>query len=283
MRVAWVHPSWRDLVIDHLSSDQVARERFLRGCSVHGALLALSRGGGQAGDRQVPLLKHDADWDALTDRVYALVAELETAELVGLIDALAPMLRDLKGTPNEPEANALANSVLARCRSLWNSQRVPIPLLVLEAWLALATRLTPRPEPPAIVVTWAELVPAAAPELADRVGLERFADWLALAQLLLEYDPNRLAGLGFPGHSRRFCEQFLEALEHDGAPTDIGHAIRALTHMPRLIPGLTARANSLRFRLRNLEDLSAPPTFSTAPETVHRTGHLDVQRVLKDL
>ena len=87
MRIAWVHPSWRDLVIEHLSSDPEARERFLHNCSVHGALLALSLGGGHRGERELPLLQCDGDWDALTDRLYTLASELEPAELLGLMDA----------------------------------------------------------------------------------------------------------------------------------------------------------------------------------------------------
>lgn len=64
------------------------RERFLHNCSGHGALLALSLAGGHGGERELPLLKHDTDWDALTDRLYTLVPELEPAELLGRMVAL---------------------------------------------------------------------------------------------------------------------------------------------------------------------------------------------------
>ena len=32
MRVSWVHPSWRDLVIESLAADPVERRRFLSRC-----------------------------------------------------------------------------------------------------------------------------------------------------------------------------------------------------------------------------------------------------------
>jgi hypothetical protein len=54
-RVTWVHPSWRDLVIDHLAGDPLARRRFLERCSLD-VLLALSVGGGATGERRFPLL-----------------------------------------------------------------------------------------------------------------------------------------------------------------------------------------------------------------------------------
>src|ERR687885_217582 len=62
--VTWVHPSWRDLVIDELVLDAAARKEFLENCSVDGLLLALSTGGGRAGTRSLPLLVDDCDWDA---------------------------------------------------------------------------------------------------------------------------------------------------------------------------------------------------------------------------
>lgn len=144
MRVEWVHPSWRDLVIDHLSSDHDARERFLQHCSVHGALLALSLAGGHGGERELPLLKHDTDWDALTDRLYTLVPELEPAELLGLMDALALTIRNLSATPTAPEANALATAVLARLTTVWTTTRTPIALPALEGWFTLAGGCPPN-------------------------------------------------------------------------------------------------------------------------------------------
>jgi hypothetical protein len=287
MRIAWVHPSWRDLVIDHLSSEHEARERFLRNCSVHGALLALSLGGGHRGERELPLLQRDADWDALTDRLYTLVPELEPAELLGLMDGLELTIHDLTGTPAAHEADALATAVLARLTTVWRTARAPIPLPALEAWFTLAGGLSSKPEPPATSVTWTELIPTAAPQLTDGANLERFADWLTLAELLMDYDPGLLAGLGFRGHTERFCAQFLEALERDRrgvAPADIARAVRALNRIPRVFPALAGHADSVRFRLTRDEYLSSTSSLSEPlSQPAPQAGNLDVQRVLADL
>ena len=59
--IGWVHPSWRDLVINELREDTAARRRFLDACALHGTMLALSQQGGIAGERRLPLLVSDSD------------------------------------------------------------------------------------------------------------------------------------------------------------------------------------------------------------------------------
>ena len=73
MGIGWVHPSWRDLVINQLREDTAARCRFLGACGVHGTMLALSQEGGIVGERSLPLLVSHADWDLLGDRLRQLV------------------------------------------------------------------------------------------------------------------------------------------------------------------------------------------------------------------
>ncbi len=287
MRVAWVHPSWRDLVIDHLGSDAAARQHFLRSCSVHGALLALSVAGGRRGDRELPLLRRDADWDALTGRLYDLAPEFEPVELIGLMDALLAMTHDVRGASTQVEVEALATAVLSRVRSLWNTSRGPISIAGLEMWLTLAGRLAAKPDPPAMAMTWAELLPVAAPDLSDRATLERFADWLTLVELLLDHYPGMLGGLGFPGHTPELCERFISSLEVPNErhrPCDVGQTLRALISMPRIAPQLSDRAHRLQERLADLDIVSQRSVTSVgARDPARNTGHLDVQRVLSDL
>jgi hypothetical protein len=291
MRVTWVHPSWRDLVIDHLTREEQARERFLRDCSLHGAQLALSYAGGAAGARTLPLLKRDEDWDALADRVYGLTAELEQGELVALLDAIGGAIGALTLSPAQSELDALARGVLIRVTSLWRASHQPIPLPALEAWLALAKLLSPMPAPPELAVTWVELLPTAVPELADRSGLERFGDWLTLAVLLHDYDPEVLEPLGFPTQGRILLDDFVGLVARDRHTFDadsIEQVIRALTLTGRLEAALEDRSQTLVWLLRGRErygrsfGLEAPSSDVYDPWRPS-PGRLDVQRVLRDL
>ncbi|MFA6445259.1 MAG: hypothetical protein WCV99_23225, partial [Sterolibacterium sp.] len=60
--IDWVHPSFRDLVIDELADDLQLQERYWRGADSHGIAIALSQSGGASGDRRWPLLGHQQCW-----------------------------------------------------------------------------------------------------------------------------------------------------------------------------------------------------------------------------
>ena len=69
-------------MIESLAEDAETRRHFLARCGVDGAALALSGAGGAAGERERPLLREDADWDALGDGLYRLCHELDEVEAI---------------------------------------------------------------------------------------------------------------------------------------------------------------------------------------------------------
>src|SRR5581483_6041029 len=132
--IGWVHPSWRDLVIDELREDPLARKRFLAACGIYGVMLALSREGGAAGERAFPLLISDADWDALGDRLAELVRELDDHDLVRLLAALREAVSAGPETAHNVEAHSLAHYVLGATCRLWTRQPGVLPVFGREAW-----------------------------------------------------------------------------------------------------------------------------------------------------
>jgi len=127
MRVAWVHPSWRDGVIDWLASDPDARRHFLARCGVDGVALALQR----------PLLFEDADWDALGDGIYSLCHEADEVEATQLLVLLHAAGAD-------PEVLALGTLALTRLD--WGGRTLDDD--AVDAWQRLAARLESALEAP---------------------------------------------------------------------------------------------------------------------------------------
>jgi hypothetical protein len=265
MRVDWVHPSWRDLVIESLADDPAERRRFLRRCAVDGAAIALAGGGGATGERERPLLRDDADWDALGDGLYHLCAELDEAEAVRLLDVLAD-------AGDGDEVRALAALVLKRLG--WGGKAVSVD--AIGAWAALSARLDPRPAPPAVAMTWLALEPTHAPETPGE--MERMADWLRLAELLTERAPELMKGLGFPERYEHVLEAFATMTPPDEPVLERELRIEALTRVALLDPALTAQAINESLALRfeseapaeHVTEAPAPPGFP-------------VDRVLRDL
>jgi hypothetical protein len=155
-RVTWVHPSWRDLVIDQLAADDDARRRFLERCSIEGVLLALSRAGGATGARRLPLLRADDDWDALTDRLYDLVPQLTDPDLVRLLSALTDSLT--VPDENTAELAALSTTLLRQLCGSWERGDSFASEGLLERWQALEQLVPERITPPSTARLW-ELPP----------------------------------------------------------------------------------------------------------------------------
>lgn len=213
MRVAWVHPTWRDLVIERLAGDADLRRHFLARCGPHGVMLALATAGGAEGERALPLVVDDEDWDTLGDRIYGLVPELDHAELAAVLRAVRAALGAV--TPDSiaaDEARVLARMTLQRTATLWESAGAPVLLDCVDAWLSLSDRLDPRVWPTFLAATWAELLPTSLPDPRDLPEMQRFMDWVTLCELLGEFSSGLLDQLGFGAEQRALIQRFREGV-----------------------------------------------------------------------
>jgi hypothetical protein len=280
VRVAWVHPTWRDLVIERLGADPVMRRHFLGHCGVHGIVLALSVAGGAGGERHLPLLVCDQDWDAIGDRVHALAPELEAAELVVLLEALAATLEGLQDGADADETRALSALVLARVAGCWDAGHAPLPLPALGAWLRLARRLQPPPDPPSLAVTWAELLPAGTPDPGDIPEVQRFTDWLILCRLL---PPEQLAPLGWGPDQMGPIAGFIDRVAADPPRFATDAVVQALQATAQLHQEWSGRARQLTAMLLVPEMSETwagePPEIGELPTA----DGFDIDRVLADI
>jgi hypothetical protein len=213
VRVAWVHPTWRDLVIERLAGDTDLRRRFLSRCGPHGVVLALSTAGGSQGERSLPLIAGDADWDALGDRIYALLPELDHAELAMVLRAILNTIQivTMDGMA-AGEARVLARMALERSAGLRAEAGAPVLLDCVDAWLSLSDHLDPPVSPEFLGPTWAELLPAALPDPEDLAEVQRFADWATLCELLGEFSREQLEQLGFSDDHDALIARYREQL-----------------------------------------------------------------------
>ena len=294
--IGWVHPSWRDLVIDELREDAGARRRFLAVSAVDGVALALSRAGGPTGERMLPLLIDDADWDALGDRLHELRLELEDRELARVLLALSGALAGVTDRRQAHELDSLAVNVLGATRRAWDEQHRPVPVFLLEAWYGLNACVTEPGAGPQLAPTWAELHPGElllehpnAPELA------RTEEWLELAEVLRRYDLAALESFGFFSRDRQLLERLIVTLSRTSADEELRPLTESvLARIERLVPGLALGAQSAREIGRLVqglgrsrwwvpEDIAAPPSMERVAARASQFHREDVDRVLRDL
>jgi hypothetical protein len=291
--IDWVHPSWRDLVIDELRTDREARRRFLRACGPYGALLVLSQEGGTAGERALPLLVDDVDWDTFTDRVAELLPELEDRDLARLLVAGEAALGADLHAYRRAEVESFVAYGLRAVRRRWDAQRQPLPVFLLEAWYSANAHLRESLEPPQIGATWAELHPASLALRDDVSELRRAEEWLALAQVLGQHDPTSLAALGFPARDDATLTRLVDTARQlirapDPSVRSLGEQIVA--RLGAVAPGHAVQLGSPEAlgappedRWWVPEDIAAPPTTERVTPAPSIFTREDVDLVLRDL
>jgi hypothetical protein len=259
MSVEWIHPSWRDLVIEALAADPDARRRFLGRCSLDGLLLALSVGGGAAGERVLPLLVDDLDWDTATDRLVELLPDLDDAEAFRLLAGLAGVWDAELDEHAHAELAALAAVALDMLQGAWRARGGPVPVSLLEAWLVIAVRLPDPPALPELAETWVELVPAAPLDLDAPQELARLDEWLTLAAVLSEHARPALAPFGFPAAQLELLERLVRASEERTAADPPFASRDLLARSLRRLAALDVLPQDLAWKARIAAAGLAPP------------------------
>ena len=291
--IDWVHPSWRDVVIDELRQDAGARARFLGACGIYGVMLALSWAGGSMGERTLPLLVSDGDWDALGDRLAQLLRELDDGDLARLLAALDSVLTAGLERALAIEAQSLAEYVLGAIHRSWSAEARVLPVFLLESWYALNVTV-PRPAPsPPLGPTWTELHPPRAllTEPLTVGVLERVDEWLALVQLLMRYDPD-LESFQFEPRDQQLLGHLALGLTSEVPPEARSLAEGVLARIRALAPDYGHLVAQAARRLKQAatderwwvpHDISTTP--STEPVSHEETGFTrdHVDRVLSDL
>jgi hypothetical protein len=283
--VTWVHPSWRDLVIDEIAADAAARRRFLERCSVDGVLLALSTEGGAAGERRLPLLVDDVDWDTLADRLHALVPDLADTDLHRVLAALSAVPRAGAAAHERAELQALAKVALDSLARRLAVALPPIDAGLLDGWLEVASGLAEPPPLPDVRASWIELLPAEV-DIGSPTELRALDEWLRLAAILRRGAPELARELGFPERHVELLRQLVDdaaglLVSRSPAPALLAGCLRRLAvAAPEVAPG----AAGVAARLDRAEEPSLPFEFPADPWAGVPTADLSiVARILSDL
>lgn len=202
--INWVHPSVRDLVIDHLSQHDAARARFLETAGVAGMLLAMSTAGGATGERRYPLLSTPNDSETLRRRLLTLAEQEEQHGQLALLRGLtAALSEEATGDPTMfGNLCKLAETALHAIRTSLDRKTIVIDAAFLGAYYTTSTAARVLAASPDLRHSWQSTRRRARAAVISSSmaggALAPVRDWLELAVVLHDNEPRFLRIVGFP-------------------------------------------------------------------------------------
>jgi len=150
--VDWIHPSYRDLVIDELIQNADLRNTFLRRASLVGVKLAVSDTGGQYGNRRLPFIRSAESWDVLQERCLSLVkADAGDREVLETLANAASQ----SASPEQASKWARMTALVCKAvREKWDTQGRLLDAADIEAFAKARSHAEPKPTMPNLRQTW---------------------------------------------------------------------------------------------------------------------------------
>lgn len=217
---SWIHPSWRDLIIEYLATHQIERREFLTNCTLPGIMLALSTAGGQYGERQTPFLSREEDVLALISTLKRVIsgANYKTLEtLTAAVCQAAPVEERQIEKSQKAMLTDLLRQALAIISANINSDADGVTESVLENTYRLAQLLGAKPSFTA-EATWLyyvkELKGSLEKQYFDSVRSD-FFDLVHLSKMLKKNDPAFLAQMNYPDGLIELFKEVLKVLDSE--------------------------------------------------------------------
>jgi hypothetical protein len=220
--INWLHPSWRDIVIDKLKGSTNERKIFLSKCGIVGIKLALSLSGGEKGERSFPLIRDDSDWDVIQENTNQIVNSQNIEHISEIINILSSMLSWKDKTNYEHQFKLIdyvRNTINNICSSL-NVIDIKIPYDVLNRYYKLSIMMKPLPRTPYLDKTWASLFYNDDKALSLNVDPIELVDYILL---IYRNEPRFLSQIGLFNKNNQYAnvlntnlsEDILEKIEDD--------------------------------------------------------------------
>jgi hypothetical protein len=263
--VKWIHPSYRDLVIDELALDRGLRSRFLEAANLEGIKLCVSQAGGIEGGRRLPLLVTDHDWQLLRQRCLSLIAESDSEGAVSVISILRSATVDLHGHDHD-EMSTVLGACYDALKSRWDTSGVAVKQELLSELFDAGVLVDPLPVAPKLGPSWISALSVLRQDLktsvAGSVAIDADAveEWCLLAKLLFDNEPRFLRQVSFPkafiGDITQLLSTIESEAESDIVPEDAEDIWAEADRMSKLVKSLGALAScvpELRERITEVQ------------------------------
>jgi hypothetical protein len=168
----WIHPSYRDLVIEELAVDSELRTQFLRRASLEGLKLAVSDTGGKEGLRRLPFMLSAESWDVLEERSLAIVRALDQDR--DLLEVLSSAAKRYYSKDLGPRWERLISAVCREVKEKWDATARRLAAADLAAFRATRSAINSGPQFPSLLGTWLLLEQEFNENLAAHPSFDQF-------------------------------------------------------------------------------------------------------------
>jgi hypothetical protein len=221
--IAWIHPSYRDLVIESISKNPGMRLRYLERGGMPAISLALSQAGGATGQRIFPLMIDDESWKSLEK---ACIDQLRNGPKEDETSILATMISSTTGDPpHRDRLERLANAICETLRQKWDEAGSKIGLARLEQFYTLAERSSQYLPSPDLTSTWEAAWEEVRSVIYDSStdsfsSPDELVEWAGLCDLIQKNEPRFLRRVGFPSVSAEAAGRIAKIAEMDTRRTN---------------------------------------------------------------
>lgn len=207
----WMHPSYRDLVIEELVEDQELRLQFLHTVGLEGLKLALSDRGGVNGERIHPLVIDEASKLVVKERILEIANSSEVYQAKPLLEILVNATK--QSNKNSEWLHEILGDVFQILNKNWNRQVIWVA--TLETYCEASLLLRPLPPIPDLEPTWKSVVSDVHEALREDLILEPYPiqSWIEFIELVKQNEPRFLRQVNFPSLYLELTQKIHDQLE----------------------------------------------------------------------
>jgi hypothetical protein len=218
LNVDWIHPSYRDLVIEELAADNMLRQRVLTSITLSGLKVAVSDTSGSRGEKKYPLIASPSDWNLLCEGCVKLVGSCSVADTTDALEVLASAAQNATQLDVRHELSQIIFKVCDEVRERWDANGAILTghqLLTFCQTSLLASRL---PVLPRLDHSWETLEKRVITnirvwEADNAVDSDVLHEWIKLTQAISENEPRFLRKKQFPAKHHDVLNRILVIIE----------------------------------------------------------------------
>lgn len=314
--IGWIHPSYRDLVIDKISADITMSKKILEFASLEILKLAISNTGGKEGERILPLLSTNEQWDIFKRRCLQLIDETEEQySMTTLLISLYSSYINSDDVHVKKTISTISTEIMQRLLNKWNSNNDGLSPELLKAYYQLSIVVTSFLPSPNLKPLWDSSLLAFKEGIrlwkeSNFIDLLCFSEWIEVLKIININEPRFLKHVSFPDEYAELLKAFIEfsqeeldfnILSSNSNADEIYGLADQISNLSELIRTLASLlttnffmlgdlANDLKAKAESLKEEAIeldPPESDDSPEgfnfSEEYTDRFDIKKLFSDL